>query len=74
MGKQKHQIPLRLRPGINELLVQVAEQIGISKNALITEILWQWKKRLTREELLRMFDEKKLTELEIKIYGEVKKR
>lgn len=69
---KKHQVPLRLQPGINELLVQVAEKIGISKNALITEILWQWKKRLKRAELLKMFDEERLTELEIKIYGEVK--
>lgn len=59
--------------GMSELVQTVAEAQGISKNRLITEILWQWKKRLRREELLKMFDEERLTELEIKIYGEVKK-
>ena len=58
--------------GMTELVRTVADRQGISKNALLKEILWQWKKKLNRSVLLDMFDLEKLTELEIKIYSEVK--
>lgn len=57
---------------MSELVQVIADRQGINKNALLKEIIWQWKKKLNRSVLLDMFDLEKLTELEIKIYSEVK--
>nr|DAR85318.1 MAG TPA: putative endoribonuclease [Caudoviricetes sp.] len=68
MKSQQFKVP----DGMSELVQVIADRQGINKNALLKEIIWQWKKKLNRSVLLDMFDLEKLTELEIKIYSEVK--
>lgn len=36
---------LRIPYGMNTILIQIAEEMGISKNALILQILGEWAKK-----------------------------
>lgn len=69
---EKERVGVRIPQKMNEALRVLAESKGISKNALITLILWNWKKSLNRKELLKIIPNEELTEMEIEMYAEVK--
>lgn len=69
----KKQLVMRMPEEMSAFLTAIAERKGVSKNSLMVEIFWEWKRKLNRNELIKMFGEKELIEMEIAVYG-AKKR
>lgn len=59
---------LRMPEELSEFITGVAKKKGITRNSLIVQIFWEWKKRINREELVEIFGQEKLIELEIEAY------
>lgn len=41
---------LRMTEELAEYITRIAKKKGITRNALIVQILWDWKKKIIREE------------------------
>lgn len=72
MKQEERRVGTRLSKGMNEFIAQWAAAKGISKNTLFKQMFWEWKAHLDRRELLMMFGEEELTEMEIALYAERK--
>lgn len=59
---------LRMPEELSRFITEFAKSKGITRNSLIVQIFWEWKKRMKREELIEVFGEKNLIELEIEAY------
>lgn len=59
---------LRIPDELASFITGVAKGKGLTRNALIVQIFWDWKQKLSREELLNIFGKEKLLELEIGAY------
>lgn len=73
MKQEQHRVGARLPKGMNEFMSEYADAKGISKNSLFKLWFWDWKKHLDRRELILMFGEENLTEMEIALYAERKR-
>lgn len=48
--KKKTAFPLRINEQLNVFLTQRAKEYGISRNALITNLLWEYKGKFENEQ------------------------
>lgn len=66
------QTMVRMPKGLKDFLTAYAKGMGISVNALLIMLTWDWKRNLNRKELLKIIPNEELTEMEIEMYAEVK--
>ena len=57
MTKKAARFTLRLTGELKELLDESRKRMGVSLNALVVQILWDWAERQGRPDTKRHFDE-----------------
>lgn len=72
MKQEEQRVGARLPKGMNQFISDYAAAKGMSKNNLFKMWFWEWKSQLDRRELVLMFGEEELTEMEIALYAERK--
>lgn len=48
---------LRMPDDLSEFYTKYAKAKGITRNSLMVQIFWEWKKKINREELIEIFGE-----------------
>lgn len=67
---EKKRLGLRIPTKISKFLTEYAYRTGLTQNAIVVEVLWKWRCSLNRQELVKMFGEEELAELEASMYDE----